>query len=181
MSEVIKNGEMNVMGINIDISQVLGEKIIDQYLAQLKEEDMETLMKYISSDLFTEYTDYSDPNLAKRLKVSVRKQTKNSWGEIRYETNELTLGELVKNIFNERIKEELKKKIEEIVASTDYQEKINQIAEELIEYSINGYKEELKTRLREKLVDNVLNPVPSYTGESLLAIINQIIDQRIRY
>ena len=180
MSEAIKNGEMNVMGINIDISQVLGEKIIDQYLAQLKEEDMETLLKYISSDLFTEYTDYSDPILAKRLKVSERKKIKNSWGEVRYETDELTLGELVKNRFNKRIKEELMKKIEEIVASDDYKEKINSIAEEIVEYSINGYKEDLKAALKQKLVHNVLDPEPMYGGQPLSILINQIIDERFR-
>ena len=36
MSENIKDGKMDVMGINIDISQVLGQKIIDQYIAQMQ-------------------------------------------------------------------------------------------------------------------------------------------------
>ena len=35
----IKNGKVEVMGINIDISQILGDKIIDQYLAQLTQEE----------------------------------------------------------------------------------------------------------------------------------------------
>ena len=42
------------MGINIDISQVLGQKIVDQYIAQLSDEDMQTILSYISSDLFNE-------------------------------------------------------------------------------------------------------------------------------
>ena len=33
MEQKIKNGKMDIMGINIDISQVLGQKIIDQYIA----------------------------------------------------------------------------------------------------------------------------------------------------
>ena len=40
MSEELKDGKMDLMGINIDISQVLGEKIVDQYLAQINETDM---------------------------------------------------------------------------------------------------------------------------------------------
>ena len=43
MDENIKGGKVEVMGINIDISQVLGQKIVDQYIAQLKDEDIETL------------------------------------------------------------------------------------------------------------------------------------------
>ena len=35
--EKINNGKFDVMGINIDISQVLGTKIVDQYLANLSE------------------------------------------------------------------------------------------------------------------------------------------------
>ena len=54
MSENIKDGKMDVMGINIDISQVLGQKIVDQYIAQLSDEDMQTILSYISSDLFNE-------------------------------------------------------------------------------------------------------------------------------
>ena len=48
MSDKVENGKVEVMGINIDISQVLGQKIVDQYIAQLRDEDVETLMKYIS-------------------------------------------------------------------------------------------------------------------------------------
>ena len=55
----MENGKMDVMGINIDISQVLGEKIVDQYMAQLSEDKMRELMDYISSDLFTT-TSYYD-------------------------------------------------------------------------------------------------------------------------
>ena len=36
MSETkVEKGKLDLMGMNIDISQILGEKIIDQYIAQL--------------------------------------------------------------------------------------------------------------------------------------------------
>ena len=173
MSEGIKNGEMNVMGINIDISQVLGDKIIDQYLSQLKEEDMETLMSYISSDLFTKECYYSADN----EKLKVKERVKDQWGN--YKDKEIPIGELIKNHFNDRIKEELKKKVEQIIASTDYQERIESIANELVEYSINGYKEDMKNRIRERLVGNVLDDEPTYCGVSLYNIINNVIDERM--
>lgn len=168
MSDKIANGKVEVMGINIDISQVLGQKIVDQYIAQLKDEDVETLLKYISEDLFT--TTYDN-------KLVVKTREKDHWEN--YKTKEIPIGELIKNQFNERIKEELKKKVEEIIASTDYQKKIDEIANELVEYSINGYKDDMKARIIERLVGNVLDASPRYCGESLIAIINQVVDARM--
>ena len=164
----MENGKVDVMGINIDISQVLGQKIVDQYIAQLRDEDVETLMKYISEDLFTQTYDN---------KLVIKRREKDHWGS--YKTNELPIGELIKNKFNERIKEELSKKVEEIIASTDYQKKIGEIANELVDYSVNGYKEDMKARIRERLVGNVLSESAQYCGVPLLSIINQEIDKRM--
>ena len=177
MSDKIENGKVEVMGINIDISQVLGQKIIDQYMAQLSDENIKELLSYISSDLFYETSvfNYETGERAKTLKVKERE--KDQWGN--YRDREIPIGELIKNQFNERIKEELKKKVEEIIASTDYQNKINEIANELVDYSINGYKEDMKARIRERLVGNVMDESPHYCGVPLLDIINQEIDKRI--
>ena len=168
MSDKVENGKVEVMGINIDISQVLGQKIVDQYIAQLRDEDVETLMKYIGEDLFTQTYDN---------KLIIKRREKDSWGN--YKTKEIPIGELIKNQFNERIKEELSKKVEEIIASTDYQKKIDEIANELVDYSVNGYKEDMKARIRERLVGNVLSESAQYCGVPLRSIINQEIDKRM--
>ena len=173
----MKNGKMDVMGINIDISQVLGQKIVDQYIAQLDEEQMKTLMDYISSDLFKTTSYYDWEKKEQVSKMVIKERTKNSWGQ--WNETEVPLGELAKKKFNERINEELKKKVEEIVASADYQEKIEQIANELIDYSINGYKEDMKNRIRERLVGNVMDASPYYGGVSLQCLINEAIDRRM--
>lgn len=177
MSDKIENGKVEVMGINIDISQVLGQKIIDQYIAQLSEEHINKLFTYISSDLFCEDSvfNFVDNRYDRILKVKTRE--KDQWGN--YRDKEIPIGELIKNQFNERIKEELKKKVEEIIVSTDYQNKINEIANELVDYSINGYKDDMKERIRERLIGNVMNESASYGGIPLLAIINQEIDKRL--
>ena len=108
--------------------------------------------------------------------LMVKTRTKNQWGE--YKEKEIPIGELIKNNFNNRIKEELKNKVEEIIASTDYQDKIEEIANDLVDYSINGYKEDMKQRIRERLVGNVMDEIPNYAGISLWTIINQAIDLR---
>lgn len=179
----MENGKLDVMGINIDISQVLGQKIIDQYIAQLTEDDMKTIMDFISQDFFIKKSqqvfNYDTNKYDTKMIAYVKEREKNQWGS--YKTNEMTIGELIKQQFNKRISEELTKKVEEIIATSDYQEKIEQIANELINYSINGYKEDMKNRIRERLVGNVMDATPYYDGIDLKYLINEEIDKRIRY
>ena len=109
----------------------------------------------------------------------VKEREKDSWGN--YKTKDLTIGELIKKRFNERISEELTKKVEEIIATTDYQEKIEQIANELVDYSVNGYKEDMKNRIRERLVGNVMETTPYYNGVDLRYLIQEEINKRLQY
>ena len=89
--------------------------------------------------------------------------------------------------FEEALKEKLavfknslsKEKVEEIIATDDYKQKVEEIANELIDYSINGYKEDMKNRIRERLVGNVMDTMSSYGGVNLMYIINDAIDQRL--
>ena len=176
MAEGIENGKTKVMGIDVDISSILGEKIVDQYLAQLTPEDMEKIMNYIQSDLFIQTWHYNDKHdWVKGNVVKVRE--KDRWGD--YKEKEIPIGEFIKREFNNRIAEELKKKIEEIIATTEYKEKIDSIANEVIDYAINGYKEDLKHTIRTNLVLNILSPEPVYGGVSLTQRINEIIDSRL--
>lgn len=179
----MENGKLDVMGINIDISQVLGQKIVDQYIAKLTDEDMQTIMDFISQDFFVKKEqhifNYDTNQYDTKMIAYVKEREKNNWGS--YKTNDLTIGELIKVQFNNRIKEELTKKIEEIVATDDYKEKIEEIANELVDYSVNGYKEDMKNRIRERLVGNVLDANPYYGGISLTSIINEEINKRIHY
>lgn len=179
----MENGKLDVMGINIDISQVLGQKIVDQYIAQLTDEDMKTIMDFISKDFFVKKSqsvfNYDTQQYDTKMVTYVKEREKNNWGG--YNTNEMTVGELIQKQFNNRIREELTKKVEEIIATADYQEKIEQIANELVDYSVNGYKEDMKNRIRERLVGNVMDAVPYYGGVDLRYFINEEINKRIQY
>jgi hypothetical protein len=178
----MENGKIDVMGINIDISQVLGQKIVDQYIAQLTEEDMQTIMDFISRDFFVKkeqsILNYDTSKYDTKMVAYVKEREKNQWGG--YNTNEMTIGELIKKQFNERVREELTKKIEEIIATSDYQEKIEQIANELVEYSVNGYKEDMKNRIRERLVGNVMDAAPYYGGVNLRYLIQEEVDRMLQ-
>lgn len=179
----MENGKIDVMGINVDISQFLGEKIVDQYIAQLTEEDMQTVLDYISQDFLVKKKqsvfNYDTQQYDDKMIVYVKEREKDHYGN--YKTRDLTIGELVKNQFNKRIKEELTKKVEEIIATSDYQEKIEQIANELVDYSVNGYKEDMKNRIRERLVGNLIDATPVYCGVDLRSLIQNEVNNMIRY
>ena len=178
----MENGKIDVMGINIDISQVLGQKIVDQYMAQLTEEDIQTVLDFISQDFFVkkkqQVFNYDTQQYDTKMVAYVKEREKDNWGS--YKTRDLTIGELIKNQFNNRIREELTKKVEEIVATSDYQEKIEQIANELVDYSINGYKEDMKNRIRERLIGNVMNATPYYDGVDLRCLIQEEVNRMLQ-
>lgn len=171
----MKDGKVELMGMNIDITQILGQKIIDQYIAQITPEQMEDLMKYISANLFEEKKVWEDGEYS--IKFVVKQTEKDRWGSPSKETS---IGDIIKQKFNNRIREELVKKVDEIIATEDYQKKIDDIANELVEYATNGYKEDMKIRIRERLVNDVVDPQPYYNGVSLQAIIHSELQNMMR-
>lgn len=56
-----------------------------------------------------------------------------------------------KKRFDAKINDELSKKIDEIISSNDYQERINIIANEIVDYSVEGYKEDMKRAIRYRM------------------------------
>lgn len=166
MENAINNGTIGITGINANVSLALGNKLVDQFMQQVSTEDMGKLIEYVSSDLFKTADDGS---------VEVKTGSASLFG---FEANP-TIAELIKKEFNTKIKEELKKKCNEIIQTTDYQDKIESIATELVEYATEGYKVDMKCRIKERLVSNVLCERPSYSGVDLKTIINQCIDSRL--
>ena len=160
--EEIKNGQFKVMGIDVSISQVLGDKIADQFLAQLSEEDMSTLMDYIQQDLFE-----------KKYNGSLVVKEREKWNA------KYTLGEMIKEEFNERVKEDISNRCKEIVATKDYQDKVDEIAQEIMDYDIEGYKVDMKERIKERMVGNITDGAVRYGGETLVSIIEEVLENKI--
>lgn len=164
--ELKNNGkDLNVLGVNINIAEILGEKIAKEWIGSLDESHMESIIKYLSDEYFTidKYTD----------EVKIKHATRD-WDSKKYPID------TVKSYFSSATKDLLLEKVKEIINSTEYKETIDKMAEELVDYAIEGYKEDLKKELRTRLVDNVLAPTPSYGDIDLYTIINSLIDARLR-
>lgn len=162
-----KDGTMDIMGVNINISEILGGKIVNEWLGSLDKEYMDAIIKHLTKEYF-----FVVSSVDGEVKPIVR-SSKTDWDNNRYPIDE------VQREFAKKTKELILEKAEEIIQSTAYQESINQIAEELVQYATEGYKEDLKKEIKTRLVDNVIAPSPCYGGENLINIINKAIDCRL--
>lgn len=162
----VGNGKIDAMGISIDITSELGKQIVSRLFEQLTEEQTQKLVDFVMEDLFNksyggEFT-------------TVKTGPKDWYGN----QKELTLADNAKKELQAAFREMIREKTEKIIHSEEYQKEADKIATEIVEYATEGYKEDLKTRIRERMINNVFAPTPSYNGESLLGIINQVINDR---
>lgn len=173
-------GKSQVLGLDIQFSKMLGDVLVENYLKQLTEDDMKLITDYMTQDLF----DYKQVTDRKTYEEHLEKIVKQDWEtksdswSRSWEKHE-SVGTQVKKMFNARFKEEIKKKIDEIIQSDEYSEKIDGIAHEIIDYCIEGYKEDLKNSIREKLIGNIMHDMPYYGGISLHDIIYQELSNYI--
>lgn len=170
MSEEIKDGKLNAFGMDINISDVIGEKIVDQWLARLTPEDINLILNVIEQEAFSH--NYNDEKY-----FVTHKENKDSWGYGKKE--ETPIWKSIKEQFAEKFNKIIMEKADEILNSEEFQKRADQIAEELVNYATEGYKDDLKVRIKERLVNNTINDQPFYGGIDLRYIINQEIQRYI--
>ena len=170
-------GEGKVLGLEVQFSKMLGDVIIENYLKQLSEEDMKLIMDYISADLFEEVQDFKSDSkdaVKKRVKEDWTTHKAGSYSSYATETHK-SVGSQIKELFNARVKEDLKQKIEEIVTTQDYKDKIDLMAQEIVDYATEGYKEDLKKSIREKMIGNIMDNNVSYGGQNLIDVVHSVV------
>lgn len=157
------DGSMDIMGVNINISEILGGKIANEWIASLDKEHMDAIIEHLTKEYFK--TTAIDKKIIIKTAIS-------DWDRQKYPIDAVQIA------FAKKTKELLTERAEEIIKSAEYQKAINQMAEELVQYAIEGYKEDLKKEIKTRLVDNVLY-TPTYCGENIVALINRVIDSRL--
>lgn len=159
------------LGLDIDLSVLVGQKVVDEYIKSLSEEDIKIVYDAIDKDLFT-YTYNDKKEFKKTYEVK-------GYYNSKYEETPLYME--VKKKYQEKFSDLLIDKIDKLLDTDKYKKRIQDVSEEIIEYAIEGYKEDLKKRIRERLVDNVIGDEISYNNQSLRFIINEEINKRINY
>ncbi len=165
--------------INITVEEFIGECLAKKFIDSLTEDQINAVMEYAYSDLFKNERNYSnDPEETEKIVVKTEQDLpRDGFGYFKYDKP--NLGYYTKEKFNEKFKDLIVKKVDEILSTDKYQEKATHIAEELVEYATNGYKEDLKERIRQRLVGNLLDSESSYSGETLISIVRSEISRVI--
>lgn len=171
MSEVkIEDGVLSTLGVDIKISDIIGEKLVNQWIARLSEDDMNVIFKAIDDEVFENQL-YSD-----RLTFKTRVLVDDRWST-KYEDS--PIWKIAKQKITASISEDIAKRVDAIIASEEYQKRASDIANEIVEYATEGYKDDLKKRIYERLVLNTTESMPQYCGQDLRSIIRDEIQNAL--
>ena len=77
-------------------------------------------------------------------------------------------------MFNEKFKIDIIDKINEIIETPEYKERVDQIAKDILDYASEGWKNDAIERIRHAMIDDKLGS-EYYHGVSLRGIINEVI------
>jgi len=161
-----KKSYEEMFGVNLDISTVLSGEIVKRFMAQITSEQMQNILDDISKDAFNKKYDGT-------LEIKMEEDRRG------YGFSSKTLGSIVKERFNEQVKDDLMKECLKIIETKDYKDKIHAWAEEMVDYCTEGYKNDLKQALYNKLVGNVVNmesiDMMRFNGNNLKSIIQSEI------
>ena len=163
---LIEDGKLSALGVEVKISDIIGEKLINQWMSQCSPEDMKLIFDAINEEIY----DYSYNKDSKKFKKLVERKDGYSWSG---RTEESYLWKIMQTHIHDKINELILQKAQEIIDSKEYQDKAESIAQELVDYATEGYKVDLKERIRERLINNTINTMPSYNYLDLKGIIQQ--------
>lgn len=173
MANEEKKSYEEVFGVNLDISTVLSGEIVKRFMAQITPEQMQNILDDISKDAFTKNYDGT-------LEIKMKDSNRNNYGYY----NTKTLGEIVKDAFDQKVKEELMEECLKVIETKEYKDKIHAWAEEMVDYCTEGYKNDIKQGLYNKLVGSIIDPfslaMQDFNSYNLKCIIQEEINDDLK-
>lgn len=170
------NGSAKVLGMDIQLNEAIGNSIVSQWISHLSEEDLEAIYEQIDNyALESEYKYNNGEDREKIMYHLLKNYTKDDWGYKKESELWKAVNSQISKQFGEKIEEEVKR----LLSLDETKEKVNKMAQDIIDYALEGYKKDMIDRIRERMVGNILDDGVHYGGISLLNIINNEIDKRI--
>jgi hypothetical protein len=139
---------INMMGMQVDLSSKLGEELSKILSCQFTEEEMEALLTYIKSDMFTTSKSFNENEKDKVLVKQILK--KSYYSDDKYEPAS-PIVTYVAQEFHRRYKDMIVAEVDKILASEEYVQRIEKIAQDLVDYVSEGYKEDLMNSVRARM------------------------------
>lgn len=169
-SIALENGTLNALGVDIKISDIIGEKMVNQWMAQISEEDMQLIFDCIEREIFSH--NYNDEKY-----FVTQMQSKDRWGN---NTNvDTPIWAYTQQLFAKKFNEKILARVDDILNSPEFEKRADDIATQIVDYATEGYKEDMVARIRERMILNVTGPMPYYDGEDLRSIIHHEISNII--
>lgn len=158
-TEMIKNGEMNLAGMQIKISDIIGDKLVDQFIASISPEQMEEVTHAFFKEVFEEVTREefdASSNKYKTIKSYgfKKKGESGSWGH----RSDTPVYERAKATIRGTYTVMIEQKIIDYMQSQEFKDKAEVIAKEISDYALEGYKEDVIKGVRSRMVEPVLYP-----------------------
>lgn len=179
---VDNQGNLNMLGMQLKISDIIGDKIVDQFMATISPEQMESITRVLFNEVFRKYdkNEYdADSQEYKKIECTEFKsktEQPKSWGS-GYETIESPIYSRAKSTLMTKYSDMISEKVVEYLDSDEYKNKASEIAKDIVNYAIEGYKEDIIKGVRERLVLPVI--YPNYNKNNMNATIQQAVCQEI--
>ena len=179
------NNQMNILGMEFSVSDILGKTIIEQWKNQLTEEDMKKIYDGIDSLVYQMKTESRyDPEKEryeeiKFKEIAIEQVTKDRWGsETRSVTPIFTVAE---KHLKEIMANDILTKLDEITQSDKYKKRIEELANNILDELIDNYKERLIDNFMHKFIGDTITPNPYYYGGiDLRTIVQEQINLTLR-
>jgi hypothetical protein len=151
-----ENGYANLLGMNVKISDIIGDKIVDQFMATIAPDQMAEISKVLFHEVFEEVEriEYEGETVKRVKSVKFKDKDYDRWGHI----SETTIYTVAKATLREKYSQIIEKKVAEYINSDEYKEKAAKIAKAIIDYALEDYKNDVIKELHRKLVTGVVTP-----------------------
>lgn len=170
-----KNGSTKVLGMDIQLNEVIADSIATQWISHLSKEDLEAIYEQIDKYALESEYKYNNGDDREKIMYNILKQYgTDEWGH----KKETDLWKIVNSQISKQFGEKIEEEVKRILSLDETKEKVNKMAQDIIDYALEGYKKDMIDRIRERMVSNILDDSVYYGGTSLLSIINREIDKR---
>ena len=158
----VKNGNLDMLGMQIKISDIIGDKIVDQFMATMTPEQVNAITRALFNYIFEEGTKnvWDDAEQGYKniptIEFRTHEYRKDTWGSSHQE--DTPIYRHAKATVIDKYSEIIEEKVKEYLDSPEFKTKAEKIAKEIVDYALEGYKEDIIRGVRERLVLPTLYP-----------------------
>lgn len=173
-TNLIKDGKMNLAGMQIKISDIIGDKLVDQFIASISKEQMEEVTHEMFKEVFEEVerqefdTSEQKYKSIKSFGFKKKEDSGSRWGS---GTKDTAVYERAKETIRVTYTNMIEQKIMDYMKSEEFEKKAEKIAKEISDYALEGYKQDVQASVRRRLVRPV--EFPEYPDCDIRSIVRQ--------